>query len=92
MMKHTRGERIRWDPIIINLLENKVMREFWTGKNDIRMFSTIKEDALVSQERRSRKDFEIYLKSLFDNDSLKVKYQNPDSWSVYSLKRKAISR
>ena len=91
-MKHTRGKRIRWDPIIINLLENKVMREFWTGKNDIRMFSTIKEDALVSQERRSRKDFETYLKSLFDNDSLKVKYQNPDAWSVYNLKRKDNSR
>lgn len=91
-MKHTRGKRIRWDPIIINLLENKVMREFWTGKNDIRMFSTIKEDALVSQERRSRKDFEIYLKSLFDNDSLKVKYQNPDAWSIYNIKRKDNSR
>ena len=91
-MQHTRGERIRWDPIIINLVETKVKREFWTEKKDHRVVSTIKEDALVSQERRSRKDFEIYLKSLFDNDSLKVKYQNPDSWSVYSLKRKDNSR
>ena len=91
-MKHTRGERIRWDPIIINLVETKVKREFWTEKKDHRVVSTIKEDALVSQERRSRKDFEIYLKSLFDNDYLKVKYQNPEYWSVYSLKRKAISR
>jgi len=91
-MKHTRGERIRWDPIIINLVETKVKREFWTEKKDHRVVSTIKEEALVSKERRSRKDFEIYLKSFFDNDSLKVKYQNPDSWSVYSLKRKANSR
>ena len=91
-MKHKRGERIRWDSIVVNLVENKVKREFWIRENEQHVASTIKEDALVSQERRSRKDFEAYLKSLFDNASLKVKYQNPDAWNVYNLKRKDNNR
>jgi hypothetical protein len=34
---------------------------------------------VVSQERRYEKDFGVYLRSLFDNDPLKIKYRNPDA-------------
>ncbi len=33
----------------------------------------------MSNKRRSREEFEAYLKSLFENDNLRIKYQNPDA-------------
>jgi len=91
-MKHKRGERIRWDPIVVKLAEKKLKREFWTRENEQHGASKIKENVPVSQERRSQKEFEAYLKSLFDNNPLQVKYRNPDAWNVYSLKRKDNNR
>ena len=43
---------------------------------------------VVSQERRSEKDFGVYLRSLFDNDPLKIRYKNPDAWHTNNLKKK----
>jgi hypothetical protein len=34
----------------------------------------------MSAKKRSDEDFQAFLHALFDNDKLKVKYQNPDSW------------
>jgi len=36
----------------------------------------------MSEKKRSKEEFEIFLKSLFDKDSPKVKYQNPDAWRI----------
>jgi predicted transcriptional regulator len=44
--------------------------------------------SVVSQEKRSEKDFGVYLRSLFDNDPLKIKFRNPDAWHTNYLKNK----
>jgi hypothetical protein len=36
----------------------------------------------MPKNRRSQEDFETFLKVLFANDPLQVKYQNPDAWRV----------
>ena len=83
MKKNRRGEKSRWDPIVVKLVDNKIKRETSTGKDTELLTLTRKENSLVElQERRSKEDFEAFLKSLFDNDPLKVKYQNPDAWNV----------
>ena len=43
--------------------------------------SEVNGDAM-SEKRRSKEEFEAFLKSLFDKDSPKVKYQNPDGWRI----------
>jgi hypothetical protein len=37
----------------------------------------------MSAQRLSNKEFQAFLHVLFENDGLKVKYQNPDSWRGY---------
>jgi len=37
----------------------------------------------MSAQRLSNKEFQVFLRALFENDSLKVKYQNPDAWRGY---------
>lgn len=37
----------------------------------------------MSAQRLSKKEFQTFLHALFENDSLKVKYQNPDAWRGY---------
>ena len=37
----------------------------------------------MSAQRLSKKDFQTFLRVLFDNYSLQVKYQNPDAWRGY---------
>ena len=54
-MKHKREEKIRWDPIVVKLAENKLKREFWNCENEHHGASTIKENVLGSQERHSKK-------------------------------------
>ena len=39
----------------------------------------------MSAQRLSNKEFQVFLHALFENDSLKVKYQNPDAWRGYYL-------
>ena len=40
------------------------------------------------QKRHSKEDFQAFLHELFDNDGPIVKYQNPDAWRVYPIKKK----
>ncbi len=42
----------------------------------------------MSEKRRSKEEFETFLKSLFEKDSPKVKYQNPDAWRIPSQFKK----
>jgi len=37
----------------------------------------------MSAQRLSKKEFQTFLHVLFENDSLKMKYQNPDAWRGY---------
>ena len=37
----------------------------------------------MSAQRLSTKEFQTFLHVLFENDSLKMKYQNPDAWRGY---------
>ena len=34
----------------------------------------------MSAQRLSDKEFQVFLHALFENDPLKIKYQNPDAW------------
>jgi hypothetical protein len=36
----------------------------------------------MSEKKRSKQEFETFIKTLFDRDSPKVKYQNPDAWRI----------
>jgi len=37
----------------------------------------------MSSQRLSNKEFQVLLHALFENDPLKIKYQNPDAWRRY---------
>ena len=91
-MKRSIGEKNRWDPLVARLVETKVKKEFGAYQSKRHETPVIREKTIASQDRRSNEEFEAYLKSLFDNDPLKVKYKNPDAWNVYNLKRKDNSR
>ena len=39
----------------------------------------------MSEKKRSREEFEAYLKAMLDQDYPKVKYSNPDAWRVRAL-------
>jgi hypothetical protein len=41
----------------------------------------------MSAKRLSKKDFEVFLHALFDNESLKMKYQKPDAWRKHPSKK-----
>jgi len=41
----------------------------------------------MSAKRLSKKDFEVFLHALFDNETLKVKYQKPDAWRKHPPKK-----
>ena len=40
----------------------------------------------LPEKKRSKKEFETYLKAMLDQDYPKVKYQNPDAWRSRALK------
>jgi hypothetical protein len=42
---------------------------------------------IMSEKRRSKEEFEAFLKSLFEKDSPKVKYQNPERWRIQPQNR-----
>ena len=87
-MKRKKESKIRWDPIVIKLQEKKGKQELLAHETEQQNVSSIKEPAPFSKVRRSRKEFEAYLKSLFENDSIKVKYRNPDAWIAHNSKMK----
>ena len=40
----------------------------------------------MPEKKRSREEFEAYLKAMLDQDYPKVKYQSPDAWHQRALK------
>jgi hypothetical protein len=89
MKKITKVKKIRWDPIIVKLADNKVKQKFCANTN--KQYTTSKNqinEVIMSKKRLSKEDFEVFLKSLFANDTLPFKYQNPDAWRVHKLKKK----
>jgi len=40
----------------------------------------------MSEKKRSREEFEAYLKVMLDQDYPKVKYQSPDAWRLRAFK------
>jgi hypothetical protein len=81
-------KRLRWDPIIVKLADYKVKQKIcaYASKNDRTLIKANWIAAL--QKRHSTEDFQAFLHELFDNDGPIVKYQNPDAWRVYPLKKK----
>ncbi|MBA7680737.1 hypothetical protein ES703_89058 [subsurface metagenome] len=91
MMKKIK--KVRWDPIIAKLADNKLKQKIYTDASNHDMTSTSKVNGvIISQKRRSKEVFQTFLHTLFDNDGPKVKYQNPDAWRVYPFKKKTDDR
>ena len=42
----------------------------------------------MSEKKRSKKEFEAYLKEMLDQDYPKVKYQTPDAWRRRAFKKR----
>jgi hypothetical protein len=42
----------------------------------------------MPEKKRSREEFEAYLKTLLEQNYPKVKYQSPDAWRVRAVKRR----
>ena len=87
-MKKIKVKKVRWDPIIAKLADNKVKQQFYTPTNKQHMPPNKINGTVMSNIRRSKEDFELFLKSLFGNDTLPFKYQNPDAWTVYKNKKR----
>ncbi len=91
MMKKIK--KVRWDPTIAKLADNKLKQKICMDISNHDMTSTSKVNgAIISQKRRSKEVFQTFLHALFDNDGPKVKYQNPDAWRVYPFKKKTDNR
>jgi hypothetical protein len=43
----------------------------------------------MSEKKRSRKEFEEYLKTVLDQDYPKVKYNSPDAWRKRATEKRA---
>ena len=86
-MKKT--NKVRWDPLIAQLADNEVKQKIFADANNHELISTIKEKwGAAEEKKRSTEDFQTFIHTLFDVDSPKVKYQNPDVWRVYPFKKK----
>ncbi len=88
MMKKIK--KVRWDPMIAKLADNDMKQNFCADTNKHYMTSSKADGVVMPQERRSKEDFKVYLKSLFNHDTLQVKYQNPDAWRIPEKKKKII--
>ena len=42
----------------------------------------------MPEKKRSREEFETYLKAMLNQDYPKVKYNNPDAWRIRASKEK----
>jgi len=81
--------RVRWDPIIVKLADYKLKHKICADVSNYDGASRIKANWVVAlQKRHSKEDFQSFLHELFDNDGPIVKYQNPDAWRVYPIKKK----
>ena len=87
MMKKIK--KVRWDPIIAKLADNKLKQKICADANNRDMTLTSKvEGFIVSLKRLSKEDFQTFLYVLFDPGGPKVKYQNPDVWRVHPFKKR----
>jgi len=81
--------RVRWDPIIVKLADYKLKHKICADVGNDDGASRIKANWVAAlQKRHSKEDFQAFLHELFDNDGPIVKYQNPDAWRVYPIKKK----
>lgn len=89
-MKQKIKDENRWDPIVLKLLKKRGAPEFFELQNDIHepVVSTKVREIATLPKRRSEEEFKKYLRSLFANDPLKVKYQNPDLWIPRKKKKR----
>jgi hypothetical protein len=81
--------RVKWDPIIVKLADYKLKHKICAHASKNGGASRIKANWVAAlQKRHSKEDFQAFLHELFDNDGPIVKYQNPDAWRVYPIKKK----
>ena len=87
MKKAFKVRKVRWDPIVAKLAENGTKPNFCAPTRKQHKTSTNKPNkpnkvnkANVPMKRRTKEEFEAYLKSLFADDNLQFKYQTPDAW------------
>ena len=78
MKKVVKVRKVRWDPIVAKLAENGTKPNFCAPTRKQHKTSTNKTN--VPMKRRTKEEFEAYLKSLFADDNLQFKYQTPDAW------------
>ena len=45
----------------------------------------------MPEKRRTREEFEAYLKAMLNQDYPKIKYQNPDAWQARANKKSRTS-
>ena len=84
------AKKVRWDPIIARLTNNQVQQKNYEQESSADKHSRAKANwVAATQKRQSNKEFQDFLHDLFDRDGPTVKYQNPDSWRVYPIKKKS---
>lgn len=101
-MQKNQNKKVRWDPITAKLAESNIKQEIYmpipkqhtapTKKaNKTNATKAPKNKATETnstEERLSNEEFSNYLKSLFADDTLPFKYQNPDAWILYKRKKR----
>jgi len=87
MMKKTK--KVRWDPIIAKLADNKLKQKICTDANNHNITSTSKVKGLIiSLKKLSKEDFQTFLYVLSDPGGPILKCQNPDVLRVHLRKIK----
>ena len=82
-------EKIVWNPIVARLANASVKQNDSSAmETSYEESEKIKSNWVSASKRRSPEEFKEYIHELFDDDSNKVKYQNPDLWNVYPSKKK----
>lgn len=81
--------KVRWDPLTARLAESSMKQNVYVPETKQLTTPTKQANKPKSTEkRRSKEDFEEYIKSLFADDKLPFKYQNPDAWIPYQHRKK----
>jgi len=81
-VKSAETKKVRWDPLVMRLLDNTLKDSQTDGQQTVNQDSNFTE-----KKRRPKKEFEAFLRSLFDRKGPPVKYQNPDAWVFYKPKK-----
>jgi hypothetical protein len=83
-----RVKKVRWDPIIARLANNQVKQEASKMPNRPDEPSRVKAKwTAMPQKRESEEEFQAFLHDMLNRDGPTVKYQNPDRWRTYPLKK-----